>query len=210
MAQQIDTIIFDLGGVLIDWNPKYLFRKLFDSEEEVDYFLHHICTYDWNLKQDAGRTWAVATQELIAQHPNYKNEIKAYAERWEEMLGDAIAEMVELFRQLKAKGNYNIYALTNWSSETFPIAQKRFDFLSWFDGIVVSGEEKIRKPDEELYQILFHRFQFQPKQAVFIDDSLPNIETAQKLGLAGVHFQNPAQAKADLMAILTTANGELV
>ncbi|MGB0524904.1 MAG: HAD family hydrolase [Flammeovirgaceae bacterium] len=210
MAQPINTIIFDLGGVLIDWNPKYLFRKMFDSEEEVDYFLNHICTYEWNLKQDAGRTWEAATQELIAIHPNYANEIKAYAERWEEMLGESFEETVTLLQELKQNANFKIYALTNWSSETFPIAQRRFEFLSWFEGIVVSGVEKTRKPAEAIYHILLERYQINAEQAVFIDDSFANIETAQKLGIHGIHCQDPAQVRSQLDQLLSTTNGEIV
>lgn len=203
----IETIIFDLGGVLIDWNPKYLFRKIFDSEEEIDFFLNNICTYDWNLKQDAGRTWKEATTELIARHPSYATQINAYANRWDEMLGNAYQEMVNLLRQVVDDDRYQVYALTNWSSETFPIAQNRFEFLSWFDGTVVSGVEKTRKPDEEIYHILMKRFGFDPSKSVFIDDSLANIETAQKLGIHGIHFQNPQQATAELLQLLSTTDG---
>ncbi|MCB0854098.1 MAG: HAD family phosphatase, partial [Bacteroidetes bacterium] len=125
---KIDTIVFDLGGVLIDWNPKYLFRKIFETESEVDHFLENVCKYEWNVEQDAGRSLADGTEYLVAQHPDWEKEIRAYYGRWEEMLGGEIAETVEILESLKY-GGYRILALTNWSSETFPIAHQRYDFF---------------------------------------------------------------------------------
>jgi len=199
---EIKNIIFDLGGVLIDWNPKYLFRKIFDSEAEIDWFLGNICTYDWNLHQDAGRTWAEATQELIVQFPKYESQILAYASRWEEMLGGEISETVNILRELKQYKKHHLFALTNWSAETFPIAQRKFGFLGWFEGTVVSGVEKTGKPFPEIYHILLDRFGLNPAQSVFIDDSLPNVEMAEKLGIKGIHFQSPAQLRQDLSTLL--------
>lgn len=138
----INTIIFDLGAVLIDWNPHYLYRTLFTNEQEMKDFLANICTPDWNEEQDAGRSLQEGTDLLVSQFPEHEANIRAFYGRWMEMLGEPLHGTIEIFRQLKASGKYKIYALTNWSAETFPIALERFDFLGWFDGIVVSGTEK--------------------------------------------------------------------
>src|SRR5258706_1793339 len=157
--KEINAIIFDLGGVLIDWNPRYVYRQIFKTEEEVEWFLKNVTTLDWNERQDEGYSIHKATEELIAKHPEWEPEIKAYYGRWPEMLGEAIHETVDIFRQLKETGKYKLFALTNWSAELFPHARERFDFLKWFDGIVVSGEEKLRKPFPEFYQLLLDRYQ---------------------------------------------------
>ena len=148
MTNSVDTIIFDLGGVLIDWNPRYVYRNIFKTEEEIDWFLENVTTPEWNENQDAGYPLHKATQELIAKHPEWEPEIKAYYGRWLEMLGDDIHETVEILHKLKQTGKYKLYALTNWSAETFPHALERFEFFKVFDGVVVSGQEKMRKPSE--------------------------------------------------------------
>jgi 2-haloacid dehalogenase len=195
---KIDAIIFDLGGVLIDWNPSYVFDKMFDEEEQKKHFFENICTPDWNEKQDAGRPLKEATEELVHKHPEWKEYIEAYYGRWEEMLGGPIPGTVEIFKQLKETGKYKIYALTNWSAELFPIALERYEFLHWFDGRVVSGEEKMRKPFPEFYQLILNRFQLTPQETLFIDDNLRNAEAAEKIGLKTVRFQSPAQLKQEL------------
>lgn len=197
---KIDAIIFDLGGVLIDWNPSYVFDKMFDDEEKKKHFFENICTLDWNEKQDAGRPLREATEELTAKHPEWKEYIEAYYGRWEEMLGGPIDDTVEIFRQLKASGKYKLYALTNWSAELFPIALERYDFLHWFDGRVVSGEEKMRKPFREFYQLILDRFQLTAEETLFIDDNLRNIKAAEEIGLVSIPFQSPSQLKHDLIA----------
>ena len=153
----IDTIIFDLGGVLIDWDPKKVYRTIFKTEKEIEWFFENICTNDWNENQDAGYPLAKATEELVAKHPEWEKEIKAFYGRWEEMLGGPIQETVEIYKQLKQNSSYKFYALTNWSAETFPIALERYDFLHWFDGRLVSGEEKTRKPFLDFYQKLLDK-----------------------------------------------------
>lgn len=185
------TIIFDLGAVLIDWNPHYLYRKIFDEEAEMLHFLENICTSDWNEEQDAGRPLQEATELLVAKHPEHEENIRAFYSRWDEMLGGPIEGTVEIFRELKESGNYNLYALTNWSAETFPIAQERYEFLNWFDGIVVSGTEKDRKPFDSFYHTLLNRFDVHPSEAVFIDDNLRNVKAAEKLGIDSIHFTSP-------------------
>jgi 2-haloacid dehalogenase len=196
---KISAIIFDLGGVLIDWNPSYVFDKMFDNEEKKNHFFENICTSDWNEKQDAGRSLKEATEELVVKHPEWKEYVEAYYGRWEEMLGGPIQETVEIFRQLKQKNAYKIYALTNWSAELFPIALERYEFLHWFDGRVVSGEEKMRKPFPQFYQLILDRFQLKPQETLFIDDNLRNIEAAKELGLKTIAFESPSQLKDALI-----------
>jgi 2-haloacid dehalogenase len=197
----INTIIFDLGAVLIDWNPRYLYSSLFANEQEMEHFLANITTPDWNEEQDAGRKLQEGTDLLIRQHPDHADNIRAFYGRWEEMLGGAIEDSVEIFKQLKNCGRYKIYALTNWSAETFPIALQRYDFLNWFDGIVVSGTEKMRKPAPAFYQLLLDRYQVIPEEALFIDDNLRNVVAAEKLGIRSIHFQSPEQLREHLAAL---------
>lgn len=197
----IKTIIFDLGGVLIDWNPRYVYRTVFDTEEKVEWFLQNICTLDWNEKQDAGHLIATAVEEKVKEFPGWEKEIRIYYDRWKEMLKGPINETVEIFRQLKESGQYKLYALTNWSAELFPVALERYDFLKWFDGIVVSGEEKTRKPFAEIYQLLLKRYNVKPEEALFIDDSLRNTRAAEAMGIGAIHFQDPGQLKEQLIIL---------
>lgn len=189
------TIIFDLGGVLIDWNPEYVFREIIPDEERRAYFFQHICTHQWNVEQDAGRSLADATNLLLQEFPEWEFEIRAYYGRWEDMLGGPIPETVELLRELKERGEHRLLALTNWSAETFPVALQRYDFLHWFEGIVVSGAEKTRKPFLDIYEILLTRYQVKPSEAVFIDDGLANVEGAEVAGIKGIHFESAAKLR---------------
>ena len=198
MSNKIDAIIFDLGGVLIDWNPAYVFDQMFEDEEKKKHFFENICTNEWNEQQDAGRSLQEATDELIQKYPEWKEYIEAFYGRWEEMLGGPIHETVDIFRQLKEEGRYKLYALTNWSAETFPIALEKYEFLHWFDGRVVSGEEKMRKPFPEFYQLILNRFELVPHETLFIDDNLRNVEAASTLGISTVHFKSPEQLKDEL------------
>lgn len=184
----INTIIFDLGAVLIDWNPHYLYRSLFTDEQEMKDFLANICTSDWNEEQDAGRSLQEGTDLLVAQYPEHESNIRAFYSRWVEMLGEPLHGTVEILRQLKASGNYQVYALTNWSAETFPFALERYDFLNWFDGIVMSGAEKMRKPAPAFYQLLLDRYDVKAAEALFIDDNYRNILAAEKMGIKSIHF----------------------
>ena len=194
----ISTIIFDLGGVLIDWNPEYVFRELIPDEERRRFFFENICTHEWNIEQDAGRLLSDATEMLILEHPDWAPEIRTYYDRWEEMLGGPIQETVDLLREIKDSGEYRLLALTNWSNETFPVALGLYDFLQWFEGIVVSGDERTRKPFAEIYEILLDRYGVTPEEAVFIDDSLKNVEGAEAVGINGIHFQGAAQLRETL------------
>ena len=194
----INTIIFDLGGVLIDWNPRFLYRKIFKTEEEVSWFLENICTAEWNDQQDAGRSFEEATEVLVQQFPDHEEPIRAWYGRWKETMNGPIHGTVEILKKIKDTEKYRLYALTNWSAETFPWALENFEFLHWFEGIVVSGLEKTRKPHPEFYQILFDRHQINPAQAIFIDDNAKNIEGANGLGLSTIHFQSPDQLRSEL------------
>ncbi|NJX15209.1 HAD family hydrolase [Tamlana crocina] len=196
---KINTIIFDLGGVLIDWNPEYVFLKAFNGDKEkTKWFLENICTSDWNENQDGGYPLAKATDDLVRKFPEYEEYIRLFYGEWEDMLGGAIEGTVDAFKQLIDSKAFKIVALTNWSSETFPIAQNRFQFLKWFEGIVVSGDEKTRKPFKEIYNITLNRFNITPEKSIFIDDNLRNIEAARQLGINGIHFKNPEQLKEAL------------
>lgn len=197
----IDTIIFDLGGVLIDWNPRYLYRKIFKTEEEITWFFENICTLDWNDQQDAGRSFAEATEELVLQYPEHEVPIRAWYGRWQETITGSIPDTVSILRQLKEQQRHRLYALTNWSAESFPWALENFDFLHWFEGIVVSGTEKTRKPFPDIYQILFNRYNVDPARAVFIDDNYKNIVGARAVGLQAIHFQSPAELRRALAAL---------
>ncbi|WP_423148278.1 HAD family hydrolase [Rubrolithibacter danxiaensis] len=194
----IDTIIFDFGGVLIDWNPKYLYKKIFKDEDEMNEFLGTICTPDWNEEQDAGRSLKEATEFLIEKYPDHEINIRAYYDRWEEMLGGVFEGTVEILKKLKESGKYKLYGLTNWSHETFPVAQSRYEFLHWFDGIVVSGTEKSRKPFPEFYQLIIDRYSIVPANSIFIDDNQRNLEGAEKMGINTIHFISSEKLKAAL------------
>jgi 2-haloacid dehalogenase len=190
--------VFDLGAVLIDWNPRYLYNKIFATAAETDFFLEHICTSTWNEEQDAGRSLQEATELLVSQHPQFEAEIRAYYGRWKEMLGGPIEETVTILRELKDSNRYKIYALTNWSNETFPLALLLYPFLQWFDGIVVSGREKIRKPHAAFYELLLDRYHLTAKDTLFIDDNERNIHGAAACGIDGIHFTSAAQLKTML------------
>jgi 2-haloacid dehalogenase len=193
--------IFDLGGVLLDWSPRYLYRKLFDGDEAaMEHFLATVCTTQWNERQDAGRTFAEGVQELLPEHADKLELIEAFGKRFAEMVPGAIEGSVEVLAELKA-GGVPIYAITNWSAETFPPQRKRFEFLSWFRGIVVSGMEGVIKPDPRIFRILCERYAVAPESAVFVDDVAKNAVAASALGLHGIHFRSPEQLRSELAAV---------
>jgi len=195
---KIKNIIFDLGGVLIDWNPDYVFKEVFNDDEKLAWFYREICTMDWNENQDAGYPLDKATEERVALFPEYENWIRQYYGRWEEMLGDAIHGTVELLKQCVDSPALKVVALTNWSAETFPVALKKFDFLQWFEGIVVSGEEMTRKPFPAIYHTTLERFELKAEESLFIDDNKRNIEAAEALGIQCIHFSSPQQLEKEL------------
>lgn len=197
MEQAKSAIIFDLGGVLVDWNPRYLYRKLIADEAAMEHFLSTVCTPDWNLQQDAGRPFAQAVAELTAKYPEQAELISAYHLRWEETLGGPIEGTVEILRELKQAG-HQVAALSNWSAETFPVARRRYDFLNWFDVVVLSGEEKLIKPDPRIFDVLLRRIGRQAEECLFIDDVAANVSAARELGFQTVHFQSPARLREEL------------
>ncbi len=197
------TIIFDLGGVLIDWNPRYLFCSVFKNREsDMEYFLTEVCNQEWNEKQDAGRTFAEGEREVIAKFPKYKSEIETYFKRWPETLGKPIDGTVQILKQLALEKKYQLLALSNWSAETFPFAYERFEFLKIFENILVSGQEKLIKPDPRFFNLLVERFKVVPSESVFIDDVEKNILGAQRLGFNTIHFKSPEQLGLSLASLL--------
>ena len=197
---KIKTVVFDIGGVLIDWTPRHLFRKVFHKEEEMEWFLANVCTYEWNLQQDGGKLFSVATAELQEKYPEYSDKIGLYYGRWEEMLDGEIKGTVEIFKRLKSAG-MPLYALSNWSHEAFPVAYEKYDFMKEFDGLVVSGYEKLLKPDHAIYRVLMQRYGVNPEEAVYIDDNRPNAEAAAELGFHAVHFSSPEQLRTELRSL---------
>ena len=192
------VVVFDLGGVLLDWNPRHLYRKLFPGDEAaMEDFLANVCTEAWNERQDAGRPFAEAVEELMPLHADKRELIEAFGARFGEMIPGAIDDSVEILRELKQRGT-PVYALTNWSAETLPPQRGRFTFLSMFDGIVVSGEEGCIKPDPRIFRVLLERYNIRAEDAVFIDDVPKNARAAHELGLHGIHFRSPAQLRREL------------
>jgi 2-haloacid dehalogenase len=197
MQNRKPAVVFDLGGVLVDWNPRYLYRKLVEDEEAVEKFLAEVCTPEWNLKQDAGRPFAEAVEELIVQYPDQHELIRAYHLRWEETIGGPIAGTVEILAELKRAG-YMVAALSNWSAETFPVARRRFDFLNWFDVTVISGEVKMVKPDPRIFELLLERLGRRAEECVYIDDVEANVRAARELGFRAIHFTSPDRLREEL------------
>ena len=194
------TVVFDLGAVLIDWDPRYVYRDLFpDDEAGMEAFLADVTSSTWNHQMDAGRSWADAVAELVATHPGHRELIEAYWTRWSEMLRGPIEGSVAVLQELR-DADVGIYALTNWSAETFPVARERFDFLGWFGGIVVSGEEGVAKPDPEIYRILLERHAIDPATALFVDDRADNVAAALALGMDGVVFTSAGALRDDLVS----------
>jgi 2-haloacid dehalogenase len=198
---QIDTVVFDLGGVLADWDPRYLYRELFDGDEAaMDDFLARVCTPEWNHAMDAGRPRSEAVAELVARHPQQAPLIRAWVDRWSDMLGDEIAGTAELVAELRASG-VRLLALTNWSAETFPVARERYPSFAHFEAIVVSGELGIAKPDPAIFELLIERHQVDPKRAAYVDDRDSNVVVAASLGLTGLVFTDAQTLRSDLAAL---------
>lgn len=191
------TVVFDLGGVLIDWDPRYLYRKIFHSEEEMEYFLTEVCTAEWNAELDRGRSFGEMVSLLCSEYPEYTNEIEAYHWCWAEMLGGSIEGSVDVLEALYGAG-YLLYALTNWSAETFHLARARYGFLSLFEQIIVSGEKGLVKPEPEIYELLVEQTGIDPACSVFIDDREENVRAAEQLGFASITFREPSQLRQSL------------
>ncbi len=193
----ITCVVFDLGGVLIDWNPRYLYRKLIPDPAAMERFLAEVCSTEWRLPFDLGAPMAAAVAELAARHPEERHLIEAYLDRWAEMLGGAVDGSVEILEEVRAAVP-SLYALSNWPAETFPHARARFGFLEWFDGIVISGEAGLQKPDPAFYRLLLERTGIAPDTTLFIDDVAENLAAAEALGMTGVLFTSPEQLRGEL------------
>ncbi|WP_257993223.1 HAD family hydrolase [Cupriavidus pauculus] len=197
----VDTVIFDLGNVLIQWSPRHLFRKIFGSDDvAMEHFLSEVCNTEWNEQQDRGRPWKDAIAEAVERHPAHESNIRAYFDRWSEMIPGEIEGTVKILEQLRNL-DVRLLALTNWSAETFHVAEARFPFLKWFEGIVVSGRECIMKPDPAIFRLIIKRYQLRPEATAFIDDSMRNVEAANRENLRGVHFESPAELRSTLQAL---------
>ena len=188
--------VFDLGGVLIDWNPRHLYRKVFTDHERMEWFLANICNHDWNIQQDAGRSFDEAVKEASARHPVWRHEIALYRDRWMEMVNGDIPGTVAILHELLAKGP--VYAITNWNGDTFRATWKNFPFLARFKDIVVSGDERLLKPEPEIFRLLARRNDLKLEDCIFIDDAHANVKGAEAVGMAAHHFTSPEKLRADL------------
>lgn len=189
---QIKNIVFDFGGVLVDWNPRYLYDKYFGDAEQSQWFLDNICLYSWNLQMDGGKPFAEGVKELQAEHPEWAEAIAIYHTRWVEMMGGEVAGTADVLRSAKAAG-YKIYGLTNWSAETFPMIRDTYPVFQEFDGIVVSGDEHLLKPDAAIYRCLLERYALRAEESLFIDDNRDNVAAAKAIGMEAVRFENAEQ-----------------
>ena len=196
---KINAIIFDFGGVLIDWNPRYMYRDEFEVSSEMEDFLSEVCTDEWNLQQDKGRSLAEATRILQDEFPEHAGKIRLYYDQWEKMIKGDIPQNVALLPKLKEK--YKLYGLTNWSSETFPVVFKRYPFFKLFDGIVMSGEEKLIKPDRKIFELMLQRYHLEAENSVFIDDNVNNIQAAKEMGFETIHVQEKTDLERELHAL---------
>jgi 2-haloacid dehalogenase len=198
MSQTIQAILFDFGNVLLEWNPRHIYRRYFPNDEAaMEHFLHEVNFMEWNAQQDKGRSFAEGVAELSREFPHYANLIQAYQDNWSESIGDPVAGTVEIMKRLKQAG-YPVYGLSNWSSETFPMVRNKFIFFDLLDDIVISGEVGQIKPEPEIFEIALQRIGRPANECLFIDDSLANIEQARKMGFAVVHFQSPEQLETEL------------
>jgi 2-haloacid dehalogenase len=197
----IQAVVFDLGGVVIDWDPRFLYRKVFDGDEaKMEMFLAQICPPDWNERQDGGRSLAAATEERVAAHPEGEREIRAFYDRWIEMIGGPIPGTADIMRELAALG-VRLFALSNWSAETFPLVRDRFPELGLFEKIIISGAHRCAKPDERFYRIALDEFGLPAAGLLFIDDSQRNILAAERLGFRSLVFTSAKVLRADLRAM---------
>ena len=193
--------MFDLGGVFFDWNPKYFFNNVFESKEELNFFLNNVCTNEWNIKQDAGRSVAEAEDELIMKFPKYANKIKLYYSSHRKMIKRVYQDSVEVLQDLKER-NIPCYALSNWAAEMFEGMTDEYPFLKKFDGIMISGKEKLIKPHEGIYRLAMERYNLVPAKTVFIDDKLDNIKAAIKLRFKTIHLVEPSQIQKEIYKYL--------
>ncbi len=194
----IETLVFDLGNVVVDWNPRHLYRKVFAGDEaSMERFLANVCTPEWNAQHDAGRPFAEGVAEASERHPEFAEQIALYWERWEEMVPGPVSGAPELLRELAGSG-VPLYALSNWSAETWPRARGRFDFWDCFRGVVISGEVALVKPDPAIYEHLLATYGIARETALFIDDSAANVTAAREVGMQAHHFESVSGLRAAL------------
>jgi len=194
------AIIFDFGGVLVDWNPRYLYRKYFgDDSTAMESFLTEIGFSDWNLQQDEGRPFVEGVAELVGRFPHHAELISAYQHHWEESVAGPIQPSVDILYALKAAG-YPLYGLTNWSAETFALTRQKYQFFDCFEDIVVSGAIKMIKPDPRIFQVMLDQIGRPAAECIFIDDSLVNVTAARSLGFQTIRFESSEQLQAELSA----------
>ena len=191
------NIVFDFGGVLVDWNPHHLYDKYFGSVEKAEWFLNNICLYSWNIQMDGGKPFAEGVAELQAEYPEWSEAIAIYHTRWIEMMGGEIAGMADIVKRLKVAG-YGVYGLTNWSSETFPLVKDKYAIFKQLDGMVVSGEEHLLKPDAAIYKCLLERYNLQAEESLFVDDNADNVTGARNVGMKAVRFTSVAELEREL------------
>ena len=194
------AVVLDLGGVLVDWNPRHLYRRLFADEAAMERFLAEVTTPAWNLEQDRGRPFADGIASLVRDHPDQAELIEAYWRRWPEMLGEPHQDTVEVLAELRGAG-VRLLALTNWSAETFPFAAPRYPFLGWFEAVIVSGDVKLVKPDPAIFQLLVERHGLEPSRTVLIDDMIANVRAAEALGFRAISFTGASALRRDLVAM---------
>ena len=197
MSRVYKTIVFDFGGVLIDWERRYLYNKVFEDKTEMEWFLRNVCSESWNMLQDEGIPFSETIPELQMRFPEYCDKIAMYETRWSEMVGGPITGSVEILKEIQAKG-IQVYGLTNWGADTFPIVFKQFEFLRSLDGIVVSGDEKVVKPFPAIYNILINRYNISPESCIFIDDNYLNIQSAKTIGFKTIQFESPENLRQHL------------
>jgi 2-haloacid dehalogenase len=193
--------LFDLGGVFFDWDPKFFLKNIFTNEEELDYFIENICNDNWNLKQDKGRSIIEGEKDLIEKFPEYEDKIKIYYPNHRKMFKNVFQESVDILLKLKHQ-KYLCYVLSNWSSETFIGMKDDYDFLNKFDGMIISGEEKLVKPDEEIYKLAIKRFSLIPEETIFIDDRIENINSAKLLDFKTIHLTDPKKIKEKIEELI--------
>ena len=194
------NIVFDFGGVLVDWNPHHLYDTYFGSREKAEWFLNNICLYSWNIQMDGGKPFAEGVAELQAQYPEWSEAIEIYHTRWIEMMGCEIEGMSDIVRRLKEAG-YGVYGLTNWSSETFPLVKDKYAIFKQLDGMVVSGEEHLLKPDAAIYKCLLERYNLQAEESLFVDDNADNVTGARNVGMKAVRFTSVAELERELKEV---------
>lgn len=197
MSERATTVVFDVGNVLIRWDPRLLYRDLIPDDDRRDWFMQNVCTAAWNIEQDRGRSWEEAVALLVSRHPEWEAEIRAYDERWHETVPGIVEDSVAILAELKARGE-KVYAITNFSREKWAESLIRFPFLRSFDGAIVSAHERLIKPDPAIYRLLLDRYGLVAEACIFVDDSHRNVEAARSVGMKAVHFVEPIDLRAEL------------